>query len=80
MDDEPDGAEDGSPSKWELVVPALKQSIMATDGAISWGLKFFPEGDDAGECNDESYPGSIAVPKLVVRIAMPMKLSSRCSR
>ncbi|HET8933094.1 MAG TPA: vWA domain-containing protein [Polyangiales bacterium] len=62
MDDEPDGADDDSPTKWELVVPAVKQAIMATDSAISWGLKFFPEGDDAGECSDESYPGSIAVP------------------
>lgn len=62
MKEEPDGADDDAPSKWELVVPAIKEAISATDGALSWGLKLFPEGDDAGECSVKSYPGSIAVP------------------
>lgn len=62
MKKQPSGSEDDAPSKWELVVPALEQAISATDNALAWGLKFFPEGDDAGECSDESYPGSIAVP------------------
>jgi len=60
-DDEEDSAAD-VPSKWDVVVPALQEAIRATDGALSWGLKLFPEGDEAGECSDESYPRSIAVP------------------
>jgi len=41
MKDEPDGASDATP-KWDLVVPAITQAIQATDSAISWGLKLFP--------------------------------------
>jgi len=62
MEDEVDDDADDSPSKWDVVVPALKEVIAATDNAVAWGLKLFPEGDDAGECSDESYPRSIAVP------------------
>jgi Mg-chelatase subunit ChlD len=51
-----------SPSKWELVVPALQQVVNATDSAVSWGLSLFPQGDKAGECKDASYPRDIAVP------------------
>jgi Mg-chelatase subunit ChlD len=63
-DDEDDDDENAVevPSKWEVVVPALKEAIAATDGALSWGLKLFPLGDEAGECSEDSYPGSIAVP------------------
>ena len=62
MKDDVNGDDDGNPSKWDLVVPALKEVIGATDAAVAWGLKLFPEGDGAGECNEESYPDSIAVP------------------
>lgn len=61
-DDDDDNSGPQAPSKWEIVVPALKQAIAATDGALSWGLKLFPEGDETGECSAESYPRSIAVP------------------
>jgi hypothetical protein len=57
-----DDAEGTDASKWELVVPALKQVIAATNDAVAWGLSLFPAGDEAGECSDESYPKDIAVP------------------
>lgn len=61
-DDDDDDSAAQVPSKWEIVVPALKEAIAATDGALSWGLKLFPEGDETGECSEQSYPRSIAVP------------------
>lgn len=61
MQDDVNG-DDGEPSKWELVVPALQEVISATDAQVAWGLWLFPAGDGAGECNDASYPKDIAVP------------------
>ena len=40
-----DTTSDGVTLKWNAVLPALKQVIMDTDAAVSWGLKTFPEGD-----------------------------------
>jgi Mg-chelatase subunit ChlD len=62
MKDEIDSDDDNSPSKWDVVVPALNEVVQATNGAVSWGLKLFPKGDDAGECKQASYPDDIAVP------------------
>jgi hypothetical protein len=50
-----------APSKWDLVVPALREVITATDAAVGWGLKLFPQGDGTGECSKDSYPADIAV-------------------
>jgi Mg-chelatase subunit ChlD len=66
MKEKPDNDDDDDKapltSKWDLVVPALKQVIAATAGDVWWGLSLFPLGDDAGECSADSYPGKIAVP------------------
>lgn len=61
MKDDPSGG-DGSPSKWEIVVPALQEVISATDSAVAWGLKVFPQGERAGSCSEESFPSDIAIP------------------
>jgi len=44
-----DTTSDGVTLKWNAVLPALKQVIMDTDAAVSWGLKTFPEGTGS-EC------------------------------
>jgi von Willebrand factor type A domain len=61
MEDDPSGGS-GSPSKWEIVVPALQQAITATDTSVSWGIKVFPEGDKKGACSAASFPTNILVP------------------
>ncbi|WP_437338716.1 vWA domain-containing protein [Sorangium sp. So ce394] len=61
MQDDPNGDE-GTPSKWELVVPALQEVIAATNEAASWGLKVFPQGDRTGTCTEESFPHDILIP------------------
>lgn len=61
MKDDPSG-DSGKPSKWEIVVPALQEVITATDSAVSWGLKVFPEGDGEGSCTAESFPSDILIP------------------
>jgi von Willebrand factor type A domain len=49
MEDPPDGQPSGSASKWSLVVPGVNAVVTATDSAVSWGLKVFPEGEGS-EC------------------------------
>ena len=44
-----DTTSDGVTLKWNAVIPALKQVIMDTNAAVSWGLKVFPEGEGS-EC------------------------------
>jgi hypothetical protein len=61
MENDPSGG-DSSPSKWEIVVPALQQAITATNAAVSWGIKVFPEGDKKGACSAASFPTNILVP------------------
>ncbi|WP_437682392.1 vWA domain-containing protein [Sorangium sp. So ce131] len=61
MQDDPNGDE-GTPSKWDIVVPALQEVIAATNEAASWGLKVFPQGDRTGTCTEESFPGDILIP------------------
>ncbi|UQA59860.1 vWA domain-containing protein [Polyangium aurulentum] len=61
MKDDPSGG-DGSPSKWEIVVPALQEVIKSTDDGVSWGLKVFPLGDGEGACTAASFPEDILVP------------------
>ncbi|WP_437615818.1 vWA domain-containing protein [Sorangium sp. So ce834] len=61
MQDDPSGDE-GTPTKWELVVPALQEVIAATNEAASWGLKVFPQGDRTGSCTEESFPRDILIP------------------
>jgi hypothetical protein len=53
--------EDLVPTKWSMVVPALQQVISATAGSISWGLKVFPLGNEAGECSTAGYPAGVLV-------------------
>jgi len=61
MEDDPAGGST-TPSKWDILVPALEQSITATNATISWGLKVLPEGEKAGSCTTASFPAHIAVP------------------
>lgn len=61
MENDPSGG-DGTPSKWDIVVPALQQAITATDASVSWGIKVFPEGDKKGACSAASFPTSILMP------------------
>jgi hypothetical protein len=61
MKDAPDGAT-ASTSKWELTVPALKQVLTETNGAVSWGMKLFPEGQDTDSCAPETITDTIHVP------------------
>jgi von Willebrand factor type A domain len=59
MLDPPDGAT-ASTSKWDLVVPAVKQVVADTSATVSWGLKTFPEGQGS-ECAAGSVTGRIDV-------------------
>ncbi|XXY49237.1 vWA domain-containing protein [Sorangium sp. So ce269] len=61
MLDDPNG-DDGTPSKWDIVVPALQEVITSTNEAASWGLKVFPQGHRAGSCSQESFPSDILIP------------------
>jgi hypothetical protein len=61
MEDDPAGGST-KPSKWQIIVPALQQSITATDSMIDWGLKVFPEGESTGQCTTASFPAHILVP------------------
>jgi hypothetical protein len=56
-----DTTSDGVTLKWNAVIPALKQVIMDTDAAVSWGLKVFPEGDGA-ECVAGGVTNNVVVP------------------
>ena len=56
-----DTTSDGVTLKWNAVLPALKQVIMDTDAAVSWGLKTFPEGLGA-ECVTGSVTNNVVVP------------------
>jgi hypothetical protein len=60
MQDAPSGAT-ATTSKWDLVVPAVSQVITATNSALSWGFKTFPEGEGA-ECAVGSVTPKIDVP------------------
>jgi hypothetical protein len=60
MQDPPDGAASGSPSKWSLVVPGVNEVVTATDSSVSWGLKVFPEGEGS-ECVAGSVTSTIPV-------------------
>lgn len=66
MQETPDGDDDdedaAGATKWDLTVPALRQSILETDAAVSWGLKLFPEGQDTTECSAETITDTIHVP------------------
>ncbi len=50
--------------KWDLIRPALLTVIPATDTAINWGMKTFPEGGtgDGDACLAESLTDRIDVP------------------
>jgi hypothetical protein len=61
MKDAPDGAAAGT-SKWDLTVPALNQVVNETNGAVAWGMKLFPEGDDTDSCSPETITDTIHVP------------------
>ena len=56
-----DTTSDGTTLKWNAVLPALKQVIMDTDAAVSWGLKTFPEGAGS-ECVAGSVTNNVVVP------------------
>jgi hypothetical protein len=61
MQDAPD-EDDSAASKWDLTVPALNQVILATDTAVAWGMKSFPEGQDTDSCSPETIVDTIHVP------------------
>jgi hypothetical protein len=46
MEEPPDGSTTNE-SKWQLTVPSLNEVIGNTGAQIQWGLKTFPEGDEA---------------------------------
>ncbi len=48
-------------TRWDAVVAGLTSVITATDASVSWGLKFFPEGEGS-ECTalTEAIPAEIA--------------------
>lgn len=52
--------QDGTPSKWSIVVPALHSVVDATATTLWWGLKVFPIGTDA-ECTQGTYPSGVVV-------------------
>ncbi len=52
--------EDGV-TRWDGVVPMLNEAIQATDSAVSWGLKTFPEMS-GNECEPSSVTSNIDVP------------------
>jgi len=56
-----DTTSDGVTLKWNAVIPALKQVIMDTNAAVSWGLKVFPEGEGS-ECASGSVGPGVVVP------------------
>lgn len=56
-----DTTSDGVTLKWNAVIPALKQVIMDTNAAVSWGLKVFPEGEGS-ECAAGSVGPGVVVP------------------
>jgi len=56
-----DTTSDGVTLKWNAVIPALKQVIMDTNQAVSWGLKVFPEGEGS-ECIAGSVTSNVVVP------------------
>ena len=47
--------------KWDIVTAAVKQVVTATDSAVSWGLKTFPEGTGSA-CAAGSVTANIDVP------------------
>lgn len=61
MQDAPD-EDSTATSKWDLTVPALNQVILATDTAVAWGMKSFPEGQDTDSCSPETISDTIHVP------------------
>jgi hypothetical protein len=59
MQDPPDSST--TTPKWDLVTAAVKQVVMSTDSAVSWGLKVFPEGTGSA-CAAGSVTSKIDVP------------------
>jgi hypothetical protein len=47
-------------TRWDGVVPMLNEAIQATDSAVSWGLKTFPESS-GNECQPSSVTSTIDV-------------------
>ena len=50
----------GEPTKWSLVIPALRDVIQQSRTDMSWGLKLFPQ--DGGECVNASLTNLIDIP------------------
>jgi hypothetical protein len=68
----------GAATRWAAVVPALTSVIQATDSAVSWGLKLFPEGEGS-ECSALSdaipaqiMPGNAATVTGVINSTMAL--------
>lgn len=59
MEDPPAG---GTIDKWSMVLPPLEKAITSTDSAISWGLKLYPELDEAEGCAPETIVPAIHAP------------------
>jgi hypothetical protein len=58
MKDPPTGST--GTSKWDLVVPGVNEVVTATNTAVSWGLKVFPEGEGS-ECIAASVTSAVPV-------------------
>jgi len=48
-------------TRWDAVVAGLTAVITATDSSVSWGLKFFPEGEGS-ECSASSVTNAVPAP------------------
>lgn len=59
MEDKPSG---GTIPKWDMTIPPLKSVVTATNTAIDWGLKLYPELDSTASCAPESIVPLIHVP------------------
>lgn len=59
MEDPPRG---GTVPKWDMILPPLKSALTTTDAAISWGLKLYPELDEASACSPETIVSTIHAP------------------
>jgi hypothetical protein len=52
----------GCMQKWPQMSAGIDQVVMATQGAIRWGLKYFPDDDAASSCNVAGPPAVMVAP------------------
>ena len=63
-------------SKWDETVPALNETIMKTEAAVSWGMKMFPAGQIECATTDgidvPTAPGNAAMMLAAIAGTMPL--------